>query len=133
MAKRIRIPGFRNDIMLNADEIMYAEVAGSKASPYVAIYFNNADAVVQGEKRAEEHPNGLIALNITIITGFGGKESFAQCQKLLQGINNALTGFGNGLTVVDHNYGDIGTVRWQTNNVTPSVIAPGEGLPPKGF
>ena len=124
MAKRIRIPGFRNDIMLNADEITYAEVGGDKKAPYVAIYFNNADAVVQDSKRAEAHPNGLIALNISIATGFGGKESSTQCQKLLQGINNALTGFGNGLTVVDHNYGEITTVIWQTNNVTPSVIAP---------
>jgi len=122
MAKRIRIPGFRNDIMLNADEIMYAEVGGDKKSPFVAIYFNNADAVVQLEKRAVEHPNGLIALNISIIS----VEAFDECRKLLQGINDALTGFGNGLTVVEHNYGDIGTVRWQTNNVTPSVApAPG--------
>ena len=120
MAKRIRIPGFRNDIMLNADEIMYAEVGGDKISPYVAIYFNNADAVVQDVKRAEEHPNGLIALNISIIS----RDPVADSQKLLQGINSALTGFGNGLTVVDQNYGDIATVRWQTNNVTPSVVGP---------
>ena len=120
MAKRIRIPGFRNDIMLNADEIMYAEVGGDKISPYVAIYFNNADAVVQDVKRAEEHPNGLIALNISIIS----RDPVADSQKLLQGINSALTGFGNGLTVVEHNYGDIATVRWQTNNVTPSVVGP---------
>ena len=120
MAKRIRIPGFRNDIMLNADEIMYAEVGGDKRAPYVAIYFNNADAVVQDTKRAEAHPNGLIALNISILS----LDALPECQKLLQGINNALTGFGNGLTVVDHNYGDIATVIWQTNNVTPSVIAP---------
>jgi len=126
MAKRIRIPGFRNDIMLNADEIMYAEVGGDKKSPFVAIYFNNADAVVQDVKRAEEHPNGLIALNISVIS----RDPLVDSQKLLQGINNALTGFGNGLTVVDHNYGDIATVRWQTNNVTQSVLAPGEAEVP---
>ncbi len=125
MAQRIKIPGFRNDIMLNADEIMYAEVGGDKKAPYVAIYFNNTDAVVQGEKRAVEYPNGLIALNITMDTR-DGLEPYAKCQKLLQGLNNALTGFGNGLTVVNHNYGDIGSVRWQTNNVSPSVFVPGE-------
>ena len=120
MAGRIRIPGFRNDIMLNADEIMYAEIGGDKKLPYVAIYFNNTDAVVQDAKRSEEHPNGLIALNITI----AGLEAYDGCQKLLQGLNNALTGFGNGLTVVNHNYGDIVSARWQTNNVTPSVLGP---------
>tara|TARA_R110001592_G_scaffold296927_1_gene567391 strand:+ start:253 stop:618 length:366 start_codon:yes stop_codon:yes gene_type:complete len=120
MAGRIRIPGFRNDIMLNADEIMYAEIGGNKKLPYVAIYFNNTDAVVQDAKRAEAHPNGLIALNITIT----GLDAYDGCQKLLQGLNNALTGFGNGLTVVNHNYGDILSVLWQTNNVTPSVVAP---------
>lgn len=120
MAGRIKIPGFRNDIMLNADEIMYAEIGGIKSSPYVAIYFNNTDAVVQDVKRAEKHPNGLIALNITLIS----RDPYADCQKLLLGLNNALTGFGNGLTVVNHNYGDIGSVLWQTNNVTPSAIDP---------
>tara|TARA_R100000541_G_scaffold54328_1_gene62793 strand:+ start:1175 stop:1567 length:393 start_codon:yes stop_codon:yes gene_type:complete len=128
MAQRIRIPGFGNDIMLNADEIMYAEVGGDKKAPYVAIYFNNADAVVQLEKRAVEHPNGLIALNITI----AGLDAYEGCRKLLQGLNNALTGFGNGLTVVNHNYGLIQSVRWQTNNVSPSVLPfPGESIPPK--
>lgn len=120
MAKRIKIPGFRNDIMLNADEIMYAEVGGTKEAPYVAIYFNNTDAVVQDAKRSEEHPNGLIALNITMLSK---EDPYIGCQKLLQGINTALTGFGNGLTVVDHDYGEIALVRWQTNNVEPSVLS----------
>ena len=127
MAGRIRIPGFRNDILLNADEIMYAEIGGDKRAPYVAIYFNNTDAVIQDAKRSEEYPNGLIALNISLIS----VDAYVECQKLLQGLNNALTGFGNGLTVVNHNYGDIGSVRWQTNNVTPSVLAPGEAVPPR--
>jgi hypothetical protein len=123
MAKRIKIPGFRNDIMLNADEIMYAEVGGTKKDPYVAIYFNNTDAVVQGSERGEVHPNGLIALNITMLPE---EDPYIECQKLLQGINSALTGFGNGLTVVDHDYGEIALVRWQTNNVEPSVLSKGK-------
>jgi len=130
MAQRIKIPGFRNDIMLNADEIMYAEVGGDKKAPYVAIYFNNTDAVVQGEKRGVEHPNGLIALNITMAVS-GGLGPYERCQKLLKGLNNALTGFGNGLTVVNHNYGEIASASWQTNNVAPSVFDPERAEPPK--
>ena len=127
MAQRIKIHGFRNDIMLNADEIMYAEVGGDKRNPYVAIYFNNTDAVVQGELRGLEHPNGLIALNITM-DGSDELDPYIKCQKLLKGLNNALTGFGNGLTVVNHNYGEIASARWQTNNVTPYVF---KAMPPK--
>ena len=123
MAQRIEIPGFRNDIMLNADEIMYAEVGGNKEAPYVAIYFNNTDAVVQGPERGKVHPNGLIALNITLPSK---EDPYIGCQKLLRGINSALTGFGNGLTVVDNDYGEIALVRWQTNNVEPSVLSKGE-------
>jgi hypothetical protein len=127
MAGRIRIPGFTNDILLNADQVMYAEIAGDKSSAYVAIYFNNTDVVTQvGEaiyfnntdvvtqvgERASKHPNGLIALNLYI--------AYADTGKLLQGLNNALTGFGNGLTVVNHNYGQITSAIWQVNNVTQS-------------
>ena len=125
MAGRIRIPGFRNDIMLNADEIMYAEIGGGKDTPYVAIYFNNADAVTQVGDRAEKNPNGLIALNLYI-------KGYERAQQLLIGLNNALTGFGNGLTVVNHNYGEITLVRWQTNNVEPSAFRFDVGEPPKG-
>ena len=115
MAGRIRIPGFRNDILLNADEIMYAEIGGSKDMPYVAIYFNNADAVTQVGDRAEKNPNGLIALNLYL-------KGYERAQQLLIGLNNALTGFGNGLTVVSHNYEDIMNAIWQVNNVTQSMM-----------
>ena len=115
MAGRIRIPGFRNDILLNADQVMYAEIAGDKRSAYVAIYFNNTDAVTQVGDRAEKNPNGLIALNLYI--------PYEDAEKLLQGLNNALTGFGNGLTVVNHNYGQIEDAIWQVNNVTQSVLS----------
>ena len=117
MAGRIKIPGFRNDILLNADEIMYAEVGGSKDIPYVAIYFNNADAVTQVGDRAEKNPNGLIALNLYV-------KGYERAQQLLIGLNNALTGFGNGLTVVNHNYEDIMDAIWQVNNVSQSVVGP---------
>jgi hypothetical protein len=117
MAGRIKIPGFRNDILLNADEIMYAEVGGHKEMPYVAIYFNNADAVTQVGDRAEKNPNGLIALNLYI-------KEYEKARQLLVGLNNALTGFGNGLTVVSHNYGDIMDAIWQVNNVTQSMADP---------
>ena len=117
MAGRIKIPGFRNDILLNADEIMYAEVGGNKDIPYVAIYFNNADAVTQVGDRAEKNPNGLIALNLY-------PKDFEKAQQLLVGLNNALTGFGNGLTVVSHNYGDIKLAIWQVNNVSQSMMGP---------
>lgn len=112
MAGRIRIPGFTNDILLNADQVMYAEIAGDKSSAYVAIYFNNTDVVTQVGDRGDKHPNGLIALNLYI--------AYADTGKLLQGLNNALTGFGNGLTVVNHNYGQITSAIWQVNNVTQS-------------
>jgi hypothetical protein len=114
MAGRIKIPGFRNDILLNADEIMYAEIGGSEDIPYVAIYFNNADAVTQVGDRAEKNPNGLIALNLYL-------KGYDRAQQLLIGLNNALTGFGNGLTVVNHNYEDIMDAIWQVNNVTQSM------------
>jgi hypothetical protein len=117
MAGRIKIPGFRNDILLNADEIMYAEVGGNKEMPYVAIYFNNADAVTQVGDRAEENPNGLIALNLYV-------KGYERAQQLLIGLNNALTGFGNGLTVVNHNYEDIMLAIWQVNNVSQSMVNP---------
>jgi len=117
MAGRIRIPGFRNDILLNADEIMYAEIGGSKDIPYVAIYFNNADAITQVGERAEKNPNGLIALNLYL-------KGYERAQQLLIGLNNALTGFGNGLTVVNHNYQDIMNAIWQVNNVTQSMMGP---------
>jgi len=117
MAGRIKIPGFRNDILLNADEIMYAEIGGSKDTPYVAIYFNNADAVTQVGDRAEKNPNGLIALNLYL-------KGYERAQQLLIGLNNALTGFGNGLTVVSHNYEDIMDAIWQVNNVTQSMMGP---------
>lgn len=117
MAGRIRIPGWRNDIMLNADEIMYAEIGPNKEMAYVAIYFNNTDAVTQVGDRAEKNPNGLIALNLYT-------RGYEKAQQLLIGLNNALTGFGNGLTVVSHNYGDIMNAIWQVNNVTQSMIEP---------
>lgn len=117
MAGRIKIPGFINDILLNADEIMYAEIGGGKVTPYVAIYFNNADAVTQVGDRAEENPNGLIALNLYV-------KGFERAQQLLIGLNNALTGFGNGLTVVNHNYDDITSAIWQVNNVSQSMLNP---------
>ena len=118
MAGRIRIPGYTNDILLNADQVMYAEIAGSKKSAYVAIYFNNTDVVTQVGDRASKNPNGLIALNLYV--------SYDGALKLLPGLNNALTGFSNGLTVVDHNYGAIVEAIWQVNNVTQSVFTPAE-------
>ena len=123
MAGRIRIPGFRNDILLNADEIMYAEIGGSKDTPYVAIYFNNADAVTQVGERAEKNPNGLIALNLYI-------KGYERAQQLLIGLNNALNGFGNGLTVVNHNYQDIMNAIWQVNNVSQSMMGPVKAAEP---
>ncbi len=123
MAGRIRIPGFKNDILLNAGEIMYAEIGGSKDTPYVAIYFNNADAITQVGERAEKNPNGLIALNLYI-------KGYERAQQLLIGLNNALTGFGNGLTVVSHNYEDIMNAIWQVNNVTQSMMGPARDAEP---
>ncbi len=118
MSQRIKIPGFVNDVLINGDEIMYAELSGEKKAPVVSIYFNNTDAIVNTGEKAIEFPNGLIALNI-YLTPFKDEDVYPRAQRLLQGINNALIDFGGGLVSVPHNYGDINQVVWQSNDVTP--------------
>tara|TARA_R110001606_G_scaffold397569_1_gene574453 strand:+ start:139 stop:534 length:396 start_codon:yes stop_codon:yes gene_type:complete len=122
MAQRIKILGFRNEILINAEEVMYTEVSGGKNEPIVSIYFNNMNTVKNVGEKALEIPNGLIALNLYLVESKKGEEEvFIRANSLLKDINKALTSNERRsiIQVARHSYGQISQALWQVNDVTP--------------
>ena len=125
MAYRVKVLGFRNEILLNAEEVMYTEVSGDKMEPIVSIYFNNTNVVNNVGEKALEIPNGMIALNLYLSPSRKGEEEvFNRAQSLLKNINNALTSNERRsiLHVVKHSYGEIQQAMWQVNDVMPKKL-----------